>query len=224
MLAVANMNISRAFDELLTGAVDILAPAGIDCRLPIWPSAPRRNIASHESRTATRQYAARKSLARMLAGQATATELANFYRRGSKPMRRAGQKRIVTSPATQATPPPNESGSLVVELDVPVGRPTSAESVAEPAKSPRGSIVGDAAADIDTQARRRRNLAAAIRKRIESRLSGRVRDLIVRVHEDRVVLEGECATYYTKQLAQHAALGILEDEHLENAIVVDVPQ
>jgi hypothetical protein len=39
-----------------------------------------------------------------------------------------------------------------------------------------------------------------------------------------VVLEGQCATYYTKQLAQHAALGVLEDEHLENAIAVTVPQ
>jgi hypothetical protein len=29
-------------------------------------------------------------------------------------------------------------------------------------------------------------------------------------------------TYYTKQIAQHAALGVLEDEHLENAIVVAV--
>jgi hypothetical protein len=35
-----------------------------------------------------------------------------------------------------------------------------------------------------------------------------------------VYLEGRCATYYTKQLAQHAAMGIIEDEHLENLIVV----
>lgn len=65
-------------------------------------------------------------------------------------------------------------------------------------------------------------LAAAIKQRIESRLPGRVRNLAVRVHADTVVLEGQCATYYTKQIAQHAALGILEDEHLENAIVVAV--
>jgi len=37
------------------------------------------------------------------------------------------------------------------------------------------------------------------------------------------VLEGECSTYYSKQLAQHAALGVLEDEPLENTIVVVVP-
>jgi hypothetical protein len=67
-------------------------------------------------------------------------------------------------------------------------------------------------------------LAIAIRQRIESRLVGRVRDLAVRVVGDTVVLEGKCSTYYTKQLAQHAALAILEHEQLENAIVVELPR
>jgi len=74
----------------------------------------------------------------------------------------------------------------------------------------------------DSTFERNRQLAAAISQRIETRLPGRVRQLVVRVTAGTVVLEGECATYYTKQLAQHAALGILEDEHLENAIVVTV--
>lgn len=65
-------------------------------------------------------------------------------------------------------------------------------------------------------------LAAAIEERIRSRLLGRVRNLKVEVHDDVVTLHGQCATYYTKQLAQHAAMGVLEDEHLENAIVVCV--
>jgi hypothetical protein len=67
-----------------------------------------------------------------------------------------------------------------------------------------------------------RSLEATIRKRIEGRLHGRVRNLSVRVEADLVILEGQCATYYTKQLAQHAAMGILEDEQLENAIIVRV--
>ena len=50
------------------------------------------------------------------------------------------------------------------------------------------------------------------------------RGLSVRILERTVVLEGQCATYYTKQLAQHAALGVLEDEHLENAIIVTIGQ
>jgi hypothetical protein len=81
--------------------------------------------------------------------------------------------------------------------------------------------VGDAT-PADTMSDRNRQLAMAIMQRIESRLPGRVKNLVVRIAADTVVLEGQCATYYTKQLAQHAALGILEDEHLENAIVVTI--
>jgi hypothetical protein len=80
--------------------------------------------------------------------------------------------------------------------------------------------VGETSADATPE--RSRHLAVAIMQRIESRLPGRVRNLAVRILADTVVLEGQCATYYTKQLAQHAALGILEDEHLENAITVAV--
>jgi hypothetical protein len=67
---------------------------------------------------------------------------------------------------------------------------------------------------------RYRQLAIAIRQRIETRLAGRVRDLAVRIRGETIVLEGRCATYYTKQLAQHAALGVLDGEPLENAIAV----
>jgi hypothetical protein len=67
-----------------------------------------------------------------------------------------------------------------------------------------------------------RALEIAIQQRIDSRLPGRVRNLVVRSFESLVILEGQCATYYTKQLAQHAAMGVLEDEHLENAIVVTI--
>ena len=69
-----------------------------------------------------------------------------------------------------------------------------------------------------------RALELAIRQRIEMRLPGRVRNLVVRVIDHVVILEGQCATYYTKQLAQHTALGILEDEQLENEIAVTVPR
>jgi hypothetical protein len=142
-------------------------------------------------------------------------------------MRRAGQKRIVSSATTPIAPPVNESarGSLVVEFDV---RSTSISTVdplaAESTLSSNGAMMRQGSITTGDPGRRRRQLPAAIRKRIESRLPGRVRKLVVRIHGNRVVLEGECATYYSKQLAQHAALGILEDEQLENAIVVNVPQ
>ncbi|QDU87084.1 hypothetical protein Pla175_04390 [Pirellulimonas nuda] len=63
-------------------------------------------------------------------------------------------------------------------------------------------------------------LAERIHDRIAKRLGGRVRGLDVQVEDKAITLRGRCATYYTKQLAQHAALGVLEDETLVNAIVV----
>ncbi len=63
-------------------------------------------------------------------------------------------------------------------------------------------------------------LAARIRKRIESRLPCRIRDLAVYASENAIVLEGQCRTYYTKQIAQHAAMGVLEYERLINHIEV----
>lgn len=63
-------------------------------------------------------------------------------------------------------------------------------------------------------------LERRIHDRIVARLGGRVRRLVVRRSAGTVRLEGECSTYYTKQLAQHAALGVIEDEALENDIVV----
>jgi hypothetical protein len=140
-------------------------------------------------------------------------------------MRRAGQKRNVST--TTVTPPRGEStrGSGVVEL----GIRTIATSIVEPVAtsivvSARDAFLAVDSIEKDVQSSHREQLVRAIEKRIESRLPGRVRNLVVRTFEDTVVLEGQCATYYTKQLAQHAALGILEDEHLENSIVVQVPR
>ena len=65
-----------------------------------------------------------------------------------------------------------------------------------------------------------KNLAEIIRQRIESRMAGRIRNLRVSHASGGIVLEGTCSTYYSKQLAQHAALGVIEDEHLENRILV----
>lgn len=66
-------------------------------------------------------------------------------------------------------------------------------------------------------------LSEVIRSRIRQRLGDRVHELCVAVEDNQVILNGRCATYYTKQLAQHAALGVLNDEQLENRIEVTVP-
>lgn len=65
-------------------------------------------------------------------------------------------------------------------------------------------------------------LSEVIRSRIRQRLGDRVHELCVAVEDGEVVLSGRCATFYTKQLAQHAALGVLNDEQLENRIEVTI--
>lgn len=137
-------------------------------------------------------------------------------------MRRADYQRSVAIcdpivSTTSAAPPancPSETASPPNKVEVPS---TDVEL------SSAGTFVHPDAAPTDDDSERRRQLAIAIRQRIESRLVGRIRDLAVRFVSDTVVLEGECSTYYSKQLAQHAALGVLEDESLENTIVVVVP-
>ena len=134
-------------------------------------------------------------------------------------MRPAGRHHSVTIPITpvrtssdslRTTTPATLAPTVLVERDAAdteiILSPTGFESthVAEP----------------DHRTERQRHLAVAIRQRIESRLGGRIRDLAIRVRGETIVLEGSCATFYTKQLAQHAALGVLEAEQLENAIVV----
>lgn len=66
------------------------------------------------------------------------------------------------------------------------------------------------------------DLANLILNRIESRLPGRIRHLTVYTTANAVVLAGQCSTFYTKQLAQHAAMGVLEYERLINNIDVCV--
>ena len=139
-------------------------------------------------------------------------------------MRRAGQDGTVPSHATSMTPAAKTPRSTVIS---PHKRADDAVSTIEPPAtdvllSPDGTFINGSGLNRDDFAKRRRQLAIAIRQRIESRLPGRVRNLGVRIHDDTVILEGQCATYYTKQLAQHAALGILEDERLENSILVAV--
>ena len=74
--------------------------------------------------------------------------------------------------------------------------------------SPDGTFYSESApyaesdAVVELRSERHRQLAIAIRQRIESRLGPRVRDLAIRFSGETVVLEGKCATYYTKQMAQ----------------------
>lgn len=128
-------------------------------------------------------------------------------------MQRAGQKRSASVRANPATRPAATLQAIAVaDAHVAEGLLPEAEGTA------RDRLANDAGDAI------RQALEIAVLQRIESRLPGRIRNLLVRVVENVVILEGQCATYYTKQLAQHTAMGIIEDEQLENAIVVSVPR
>jgi hypothetical protein len=122
---------------------------------------------------------------------------------------------VARNPLTPPSDPPRLRISTFDTIS-----PAAGEHETEVVLGPAGTFSHTHPISGDRDSGRRQQLAIAIRQRIETRLVGRVRDLVVRIKGDTIVLEGSCATYYTKQLAQHAALGVLEDEHLENLIVV----
>jgi hypothetical protein len=155
-------------------------------------------------------------------------------------MRRASRQRTARAHTTSSTPSaqsslspaslphcPSPLNSAPAIRDYGIESQATADPPAtEVILSPSGTFITEQAGDPETDERaiRHRQLAIAIRQRIESRLAGRVRELSVRIKGNTIILDGKCSTYYTKQLAQHAALGALEDEQLENAIVVEVPR
>ncbi len=71
---------------------------------------------------------------------------------------------------------------------------------------------------------RHEGLEQVVYQRITTRLGHRVRNLAVAVEGGVIRLAGQCSTYYSKQLAQHAVLGVVENETVENRIEVCVPQ
>lgn len=63
-------------------------------------------------------------------------------------------------------------------------------------------------------------LARSIEMAIVHETAGSVRNLSVEVHDRDVLLRGSCATFYHKQLAQHAAMGVPGGGRLTNYIEV----
>jgi hypothetical protein len=141
-------------------------------------------------------------------------------------MRRAQQPRTPARHAQSTASPASPLSIVVADPDdfVETTGSVASSAVEEVLLCPAGTFANGDSIRLDARIERCRDLAIAIRQRIESRLHGRVRNLAVRVLGDNVVLEGQCSTYYTKQLAQHTALGVLENEHLQNEIEVCVPK
>lgn len=96
-------------------------------------------------------------------------------------------------------------------------------SVFERVTPPVGKDPVPKEADPDSQTALKR-LATQVRDRIESRLPGRIHDLQVTAIDHDIILRGHCSTFYTKQLAQHVAMGILDYERLINSIEVRIPR
>ncbi len=63
-------------------------------------------------------------------------------------------------------------------------------------------------------------LAASIERAVSRETCGGVRNLRVEVSDSGVLLTGRCTSYYTKQKAQHAAMGVSGSEELTNCIEV----
>jgi hypothetical protein len=63
-------------------------------------------------------------------------------------------------------------------------------------------------------------LAASIEQAVQRETGRGVADLTVEVSSQGILLRGRCNTYYTKQLAQHAAMRIPGGDRLINSIEV----
>ena len=64
------------------------------------------------------------------------------------------------------------------------------------------------------------DLREVIERFVHSRTSGMIRGLRVDVLGEEIVLSGRAPTYYTKQLATHAAFDAVRDVPLKNDIEV----
>jgi hypothetical protein len=65
-----------------------------------------------------------------------------------------------------------------------------------------------------------RRLADTVKHEVHERTSGKIHGLRVEVRDATVRLQGRCATFYCKQLAQHAAMALIGDGTLINEIAV----
>lgn len=63
-------------------------------------------------------------------------------------------------------------------------------------------------------------LAASIEQAVQRETGRAVDDLTVEISPQGILLRGRCTTYYTKQLAQHAAMSMPGGDRLINSIEV----
>jgi hypothetical protein len=66
-----------------------------------------------------------------------------------------------------------------------------------------------------------KQLHRELEQSVLARTGRRIRDLMIELSAERVVLRGRATTYYLKQLAQHGIREVLPQVRLENAIIVE---
>lgn len=84
-----------------------------------------------------------------------------------------------------------------------------------PARTFSEQVPHDARPDASTD-----RLAARIKRVVRRRTSGTIHNLRVEVRRDGVFLDGQCASFYAKQLAQQAAMPLSHDRQITNRIEV----
>ena len=60
-----------------------------------------------------------------------------------------------------------------------------------------------------------------LERQVQTRTGRRIRNLVIEMRREAVILRGETTSYYLKQLAQHGVRDILPYVGLENAIAVE---
>jgi hypothetical protein len=85
---------------------------------------------------------------------------------------------------------------------------------------PRTSMWRDFADVLPETLEEAEELATSIEQAVHRETGREIADLTVEVSPQGVLLRGHCTTYYTKQLAQHAAMNIPGGNRLINSIEV----
>ncbi|HEX5444250.1 MAG TPA: BON domain-containing protein [Pirellulales bacterium] len=97
---------------------------------------------------------------------------------------------------------------------MPAGKFTSAAAEV-PSQARAGEAPREPVADANAS-----KLAARISRVVRRRTAGTIHNLRVEVRREGVFLDGHCASFYAKQLAQQAAMPLTHDRQLTNRIEV----
>jgi hypothetical protein len=143
-----------------------------------------------------------------------------FVFRSSLPRRRIDRDRIDAAPANRFAECWEHGRSSIVCCRKD-GKDTRAAVEEKAMDDPSLEVWARKSCDYlpDTQ-EEAEELAALIELAIDQETGHGIRDLCVTINGDGIQLAGRCNWFYDKQMAQHAAMGVLRGQPLVNAIKV----